>query len=265
VAGAAIATAIAQTVELGVLALAGRHEGYQLRSMRGRHVRELIKVGLPTGLQFALEIGAFSILAALIAALSEVQMAAHQIALQVIHFSFLPAFAVAEGASVLAGQAVGANRDALVLRVARIALAICSVYTALWTLALAFAAPLIAAGFRAGPPVTALAVPLLHVAAAFQMFDGANIVGRAILRGTGDVKFAAWVGVLTSWIFTPPLMWLLGYRLGMGALGGWLGLLAETACGAGLLWWRLGRQAWIHAARESRLRLGVEQQEPMAA
>jgi MATE family, multidrug efflux pump len=257
VAGAGVATAIAQTVELGGLALDGRRQGYVLRGMTRRHLRELWKVGWPTGLQFTLEIGAFSILAALVAALSEVQMAAHQIALQVIHFSFLPAFAVAEAASVLAGQAVGANRDAMVTRVARVGMALSGAYTALWTLAFAFAAPLIVAGFRAGPEVASVAVRLLHVAAIFQMFDGANIVARAVLRGTGDVRFAAWVGVLTSWAFTPPLTWLLGYRLGMGAFGGWVGLLAEIVCGAAVLWWRLERRTWAAAAREARARLAA--------
>ena len=257
VGGAAVATVIAHAVEIGVLALAQRAHGWNLSGTSARHLRELWHVGLPTGLQFTLEIGAFSILAALIAALSEVQMAAHQIALQVIHFSFLPAFAVAEAASVLGGQAVGANRDDLVLRVARIALWITGAYTALWTLLLAFGSPLIVAGFRPDAALAAQAVKLLHVAALFQVFDGANVVARAVLRGAGDVRFAAWVGVLTSWIFTPPLTWLLGYHFGLGAFGGWLGLLAEIVAGAVVLWWRLERRTWVRSAEESRARLAA--------
>jgi MATE family multidrug resistance protein len=257
VAGAAWSTVIAHVIEVGVLALAQRAHGWDLRGTGRRHLRELWHVGWPTGVQFTLEIGAFSILAALIAALSEVQMAAHQIALQVIHFSFLPAFAVAEAASVLGGQAVGADRDDLVLRVARIALWLTGIYTGLWTLLLAFGSPLIVAGFRPDAELAAAAVKLLHVAAVFQIFDGANVVARAVLRGAGDVRFAAWVGVLSSWIFTPPLTWLLGYRLGLGALGGWLGLLAEIIAGAVVLWWRLERRTWVRSARDSRARLAA--------
>ena len=103
--------------------------------------------------------------------------------------------------------------------------------------------------------LAAQAIRLLHVAAVFQMFDGANIVARAILRGAGDVKYAAWVGVLTSWIVTPPLTWLLGYRLGLGAFGGWLGLLAEIVAGTLILWRRLARRDWVASARESRERM----------
>ena len=96
---------------------------------------------------------------------------------------------------------------------------------------------------------------LLHVAAVFQVFDAANIIARAVLRGTGDVRFAAAIGVATSWVFTPPLTWLLGYRLGLGAYGGWLGLCCEIVVGALLLWWRLERRRWLPAAAESRARL----------
>jgi MATE family multidrug resistance protein len=257
VTGAGIATVIAHAVELGVLALAQRAYGFQLAGTSRRHLRELWQVGLPTGLQFTLEIGAFAMLAALIAALSEVQMAAHQIALQVIHFSFLPAYAVAEAASVLGGQAVGANRDDLVMRVARIALAVTGVYTAAWTLLLALGSPLIVSGFRPDAALAQVAVKLLYVAAVFQMFDGVNVVLRAVLRGAGDVKFAAWVGVLTSWIFTPPLTWILGYELGMGALGGWLGLSAEIVAGAVVLYWRLEKRSWVPAAVASRARMAA--------
>jgi len=65
------------------------------------------------------------------------------------------------------------------------------------------------------------------------------------------------VGVLTSWIFTPPLTWLLGYHFGLGAFGGWLGLLAEIVAGAVVLWWRLERRTWVRSAEESRARLAA--------
>ena len=54
------------------------------------------------------------------------------------------------------------------------------------------------------------------------------------------------------------LTWLLGYRLGLGAFGGWLGLCAEIVCGAGLLWWRLERKGWLPAAAEGRARLAAD-------
>lgn len=265
VAGAGWATVIAHGVEAGVLVLVQRARGWGVRRLRKRHLAELWRIGLPTGIQFSLEVGAFAILAALIAAMSEVEMAAHQIALQVVHFSFLPAFAVAEAASVLAGQAVGANRDDLVLGVARRGMVATGVYTAACGLAMALAGALIVRGFTTDPSVVREAVSLLLIAAVFQVFDAANIMGRAVLRGVGDVRYAAVVGVVTSWALTPPLAWMLGWHLGLGAFGGWLGLCAEIIAGAVILWWRLEKRRWVPAAEQARKRLAEAAARPTDA
>jgi multidrug resistance protein, MATE family len=80
------------------------------------------------------------------------------------------------------------------------------------------------------------------------------------------VRFAALVAVGIAWLFTPPLTWLLGQELGMGAVGGWLGICAEIVVGAGVLWWRLERGHWRAAARDCRARLAsVDCEEPAIA
>jgi multidrug resistance protein, MATE family len=81
------------------------------------------------------------------------------------------------------------------------------------------------------------------------------MVARGILRGAGDVRYPAIMGVALAWALTPPLTWLLGYQAGLGALGGWIGLCAEFCAGAALFWWRLGRGGWRGAAERTRLEL----------
>ncbi len=257
VAGAATATVIAHAAEFGLLAYNRRGDGFGLRAWRVRHLLALGRMGLPLGVQFTLEFGAFALLSVLISRLSEVEMAAHQIALQIIHFSFMPAFAVGEGAAVLVGQAVGAGRDDLVSPIARLATKATTAYTAGCTLLLIFASPMLAAGFTHDETVVRSTIALLHVAAAFLIIDGMNGVARGALRGAGDVRYAAVVGVVTSWVCTPPLCWLLGYRLGLGARGGWLGLCLEVFVSAALMWWRLQSRGWAEAAALSRARLAT--------
>jgi MATE family multidrug resistance protein len=249
--GAACATIFAHGVEAGVLALAYRGRGFGLRETKREHIKALFRVGLPTGIQFVLEVGAFAMLSLMISLFSEVDMAGHQIALQIIHFSFLPAFAVAEAGSVLAGQAVGAGAYQLVLRIARLALAITGVYTFAWSILLAFGSHALVSRFTPDVAVVATATSLLHVAAVFQIFDGSNMVARCALRGAGDVRYAAVVGVLTSWACTPTLAWLLGHHYRLGAYGGWLGLCLEIIVGAAILWWRLERRGWFAAAEKA--------------
>lgn len=265
VTGVAWAAVCGQTVEAAALVgLRGRQLLPALR--RGLPVlRDVWRVGMPNGLQMLIEIGSFVLLTVLIAAMSAAEMAAHQIALHAIHFSFLPALAVGEAGSVMAGQAVGADRDDLVLEVARLAMWLTGAYTAACTVVLALGAPVIAAAFTGDAAVIAVAVPLLHVACAFQVADAANVVARCILRGTGDVRYPAFIGIATAWSLTPPLTWLFGHHLGMGAFGGWLGLCAEILVGAGIFWWRLVRRRWTPAAERARAALVVSGAAPAPA
>ncbi len=250
--GAAWATLCAYVVSAGLMLHVQLRQG-PAPTVPGRAaVKDVLCMGLPLGIQFVLEVGSFAVLVAILARVSAVDLAAHQVALQLVHFSFLPALALGEAASVLIGQAVGAGEDHLVRRVASRALLLAVAYTGACAVAFVAAAETFARGFSDQPAVVALTVRLLYVAAAFQVFDGANIVARCALRGAGDVRYAAVVSVAVAWVCTPPLTWWLGVELGYGAVGGWLGIFAEIVVGVGLLWHRLERGRWQRAAQRSR-------------
>lgn len=250
--GAALATIVAHAAEAAILVAAQRRDGFGLRDAGRAQLRLLLQLGFPTALQFVLEVGSFALLAAMLAALGDVQMAAHQVAIQVIHFSFLPALAVGEAASVLTSQAVGAGELSLVRAVARRGLLIVSIYAGICTVIFGVAGGQIARAFSDDPVLVGVATSLLLVAAVFQLFDAANVIARGVLRGTGDVKMPAVVGIATAWLCTPPLTWLLGYKAGLGAVGGWIGLCAEIVLGACIYWVRLERQGWLPAAVRTR-------------
>ncbi len=256
--GAGAATALSHVVEAAFLVRASRDPGFAWARVKIRHVVALLRLGVPLGLQFLLEVGAFAVLVVVLAGISPVDLAAHQIVLQLTHLSFLPALAVGEAASVMIGQAVGAGQDGQVPRVARRALGLATAYTGACALAFVVFAEVLAGAFTGDRAVREMAVKLLWVAAAFQIFDGANAIARCALRGTGDVRIPAVVAVLTAWVATPPLAWWLGVKLGLGALGGWLGLSAEIVASALLFWWRLERGSWRRAAEASRQRLASE-------
>lgn len=252
--GAALATNAGHLVEASIMLAVHLRSRYAAGAVRWQLIAPMVRLGLPLGVQFVLEIGAFTLLAAMISRIGDLEMAAHQIALQVTHLGFLPAYAVGEAASVLVGQAVGANRDDRVKPVAHLALGVVVAYTALAGAAMGLLGGAIARAFTVDSALVASTARLLVVAGLFQVGDGANILSRAVLRGAGDVRWSAVVSVTIAWGCTPPLMWLLGVELGWGALGGWIGLLIEILVGAGVLWWRIEANGWQPAALESRAR-----------
>ena len=167
----------------------------------------------------------------------------------------MDAHALAEAASVLVGQAVGAARLELVQPVARRALALGAAYTALCTVGFLLAAsPLADALGAQDGPVHDTTCSLIRISALFLVADAANVIARGVLRGVGDVVYPAIIGVVTAWVVTPPLAAALGLGLDWGVTGGWLGLTLEIIVGAALLWWRLARGQWHAAAATTRER-----------
>lgn len=258
IAGAAYATVFVQVVECAWMLAIQHKQGLGLRAARLKHVLAVLRIGLPTGTELLLGVAAFSALVLLIARKGEVDLAAHQVALQILHFAFMPAVSIGEAASVLAGQAVGANDDCRVLLIAKNALALAVGYAFGCALIFVLGAVPLLRLFTSDLEVQHVGVQLLYVAAGFQIFDAATIVGRAVLRGAGDVRVPALLAIGSGWMFIPGLTWFLGIRHGLGAVGGWLSLTVDICCGALLFWWRLGRGHWLPAARKARARLARE-------
>lgn len=250
--GVAWSSVASVCVEAALLFGVERHLVRAVRSARVAHLAAVIRVGLPTAGQYVLEVSAFSVLTAMIAAMAEAQMAAHQLVLHVLHVAFLPANAIAEAGAVLVGQAVGGKREDLVLHVARRALWVAGSYAVLCMVASRLGAPWLIRRVVDEPAVSATATDIIGAASLFLIGDATNLVARGVLRGVGDVHHTALVGIVFAWLVTPPLTWLLGFHAGMQARGGWIALCIEVTAGAALLWWRIGRGSWRAAASRTR-------------
>jgi MATE family multidrug resistance protein len=141
----------------------------------------------------------------------------------------------------------------LVDRVARRALALGAAYATACCIGYAIVGGIVADAMAAGDPdLAARATTLIHVSLTFIIADAANVIARGVLRGASDVRYAAVIGIVTAWVTTPPLTWFLGFELGLGAVGGWIGLALEIFVGAVLFWLRVYRGGWKPAAMAAR-------------
>ncbi len=76
------------------------------------------------------------------------------------------------------------------------------------------------------PAVIHMGATLLAIAAAFQLFDGCQVVASGALRGAGNTRTPMLCNLVFYWFLGLPLgMWLC-FRLGWGAAGLWTGLCA---------------------------------------
>jgi len=249
--GAGWATATTETLELGVMLLlflrderrsAGASERAPLSFSRA--LSEVADLGLPTGIQFVAETLAFTAFTVVIGSLGKEEIAAHQIALNVIRVSFLPGVAIAEATSVLVGQSLGRRRLEEADAAARSGLLLAVAFMAACGVVFALAGGALGGFFSSAPEVARGARTLLLVAAVFQVLDAVNIVLRGALRGAKDVRAVMLIGVVVVWSCVPTAAWVLGKHFGLGALGGWIGFIAETTVASIVFWLRWKRGGW---------------------
>ena len=75
------------------------------------------------------------------------------------------------------------------------------------------------------PAVLTAGVALLYVAALFQMADSGQVMALGLLRGLRDTKAPMIFAAVSYWLIGVPASYVLGFNLGMGGVGIWLGLV----------------------------------------
>lgn len=229
VAGAAIATVLCTLVQLGVVAWAVRSveaPGFVPHDRRfdGAELRSALKVGLPIGLQMFAEVFVFAFVGLLVGKLGTTDLAAHQIALTLASFSFTVAVGVGSAGSVRVGRAIGAGDGPGTRRSGIVALVGGGSLMAMWALVFVVIPASLAGLLTDDAAVIRAAVPLLLVAAVFQVSDGLQAVGAGVLRGAGDTRFPFVANVIGHYGVGLPVGMALGLWLDFGVEGLWWGL-----------------------------------------
>lgn len=217
-------------------------------------VGEILRMGIAITATLLAEVGLFTASSLMIGQFGTVPLAAHGIALQITSVVFMVPLGLSSAASVRAGRALGrGDREGLAKAGA----------TVLWmTVGFAVAAALflwlVAPGLIGlfldeatnadAAEIVAVGVPLLLVAAAFQLVDGLQVVAAGLLRGIKDVTVPMYQALVSYWGLGAPLAWILAFWAGMGPVGVWAGLAVGLALAALLLTLRfLGRDRYVLA------------------
>ena len=184
----------------------------------------LLKLGGPSALQILLEIGAFAAATAICARLGPVPLSGHEIALNCAALSFMVPLGISSAAAVRVGQQMGRGNLAAARHAGWSAMAIGVGFMAASGLVFVTFSRAIARLFSHDPAVVQVGAKLLLVAAAFQLFDGMQIVATGALRGTGDTRTPMLAHLVAYWFLGLPLGYFLCFQLHWGVVGVWSGL-----------------------------------------
>jgi MATE family multidrug resistance protein len=179
------------------------------------HQRALLRLGVPMGLTYLIEITSFTLMSVFITRMGTVTLAGHQIIANLSAVAYMLPLSLSIATSTLVAQALGARDREGARRVARRGIALAGglamlVGAACWLLR----EPLLAA-YTKDPAVIAAALPLMAFVALYQVFDAIQVT-------TGFVLRAYKIAVVPTAIYALAL-WGIGvgggYVLGFGLIG----------------------------------------------
>jgi MATE family multidrug resistance protein len=209
------------------------------RALRLAPLVRMLKGGGPVGVQHSLEFGAFGLVAIVMGTLGSREQAAHAIAINIASLSFMVPLGISAAASVRVGRNVGRGDPEGVRRAAAVSLALGVGAMACSALLFVSVPGPLARLYTDDVGVWTLAATLLPLAAAFQLFDGAQVVALGCLRGVGDTAVPALINLIGYWAVGAPVGWWLTYEQGLGATGPWWGLVAGLGAVGAVLALRL--------------------------
>jgi MATE family multidrug resistance protein len=199
----------------------------------------MLRIGVPIGFHSTVELLLYAIAAVLIGQIGVTALAGHQIAINLASLTYMVPLGVSGAAATRVGNAIG-RRDPTGARLAAEACLALGAGTMLVFAALFILLPgPLARLYTQDPAVIAVVTALLPIAAAFQVFDGLQVVGAGVLRGSADTTFPAAVAFLGYWVLALPIGWWLAFRAGLGARGLWWGFTVGLAAVALLLLLRI--------------------------
>jgi MATE family multidrug resistance protein len=211
----------------------------------------LLKLGLPASMQVTLEVGVFATATTLAGRLDPASLASHNIVLQISSLTYMVPLGIASAGAVRVGQALGRGDPKAAATSGWTAILIGAGFMACsGVILLTMSRPIIGA-FTEDPAVIASTTRLFLLAAAFQLFDGVQVVATGVLRGTGETRLPMVGNLVAHWGIGLPIGYALGFGLGNGIVGLWVGLSIGLSL-AGLF----NLATWASKAR--RLKAGRE-------
>jgi MATE family, multidrug efflux pump len=215
----------------------------------------MIRLGWPIGVTMALEMGVFALAAYFMGWIGAPAVAAHAVALQLAALTFMVPLGLGQAATVRVGLALGRRDEPAIARAGWTAWVIGVGFMGTMAIVM-WAVPrelitLFLKDVPANSVVIALAVSFLRVAAAFQLVDGAQVIGAGMLRGLHDTRWPLLFALVGYWVVGLGVGAWLAFAQDWKGVGIWVGLASGLAAVAALMLVR-----WVMRDRLGLTRVG---------
>ena len=253
--GAAIGTGVAMLITAGLmlyfllvkskmLSLVGRPGSFKPKSDT---ISTAFKIGAPMGLQHLLMGGAYVVSTMIVAPLGTIAIAAHSLAITVESLCYMPGYGIAEAATTLVGQGIGAGQKLLTRSFARMSVGLgITVMTVMGALMWIFAPELMSL-MSPVKEVIAQGTQVLRIEAWVEPMFAAAIVANGVFIGAGDTIIPAIMSLVSMWAIRLTLAASLAPKYGLKGM--WMAMATELTFRGSIFLVRLFKGNWSEKLR----------------
>ena len=206
--GAAIGTGLAMLITAGLmlyfllvkskmLSLIGRSGSFKPKEDT---VKTAFKIGAPMGLQHMLMGGAYVVSTLIVAPLGTIAIAAHSLAITVESLCYMPGYGIAEAATTLVGQGIGAGQRILTRSFAYMSVGLGIAVMTLMGILMWIFAPELMGIMSPVEEVISLGTQVLRIEAWAEPMFAAAIVANGVFIGAGDTMIPAMMSLCSMWL-----------------------------------------------------------------
>ncbi len=250
--GAALGTAAAEAL-VAILSLwyaCMRSRELRLKSEPGRFLptrrvlRKALHIGLPMGLEHAFICGAMIVTTIIVAPLGIYSIAANSFAITAESLCYMPGYSLADAATTLVGQSIGAKRRKLTRSFAYITVVMGMVIMGILGILMYLFAPEIIGLMTPVEEIRTLGATSLRIEAFAEPMFAASIVAYGVFVGAADTLIPCLMNFFSIWAVRLTLSALLAPTMGLP--GVWMAMCIEL-CFRGIIFLvRLKQERWMN-------------------
>lgn len=208
-------------------------------------LKELLRLGVPMGLSYLIEVTAFTFMALFITRFGDTAVAGHQVVANFATVLYMLPLAIASATGTLVAQAIGARDADRARRIGYAGIRLAAALSVTTGCLVWFLRGLIVHAYTPNPAIAGAALPLFVFIAFYQLFDSVQVTTAFVLR--------AYRAATVPTVMYAVALWGVGlgggYMLGLdplgispaifhGTAGFWMGNSSSLAVvAAGLLWY----------------------------
>ena len=226
-------------VKSKMLSLVGRPGSFKPKSDT---VSTAFKIGAPMGLQHMLMGGAQIVSTLIVAPLGTIAIAAHSLAITVESLCYMPGYGIAEAATTLVGQGIGAGQRLLTRSFAYLSVSLGITIMTVMGIMMWIFAPELMGIMSPVEEVIALGTDVLRIEAWAEPMFAAAIVVNGVFIGAGDTFIPAIMSLASMWAVRLTLAATLAPKYGLK--GVWTAMAIELFFRGSIFLVRLFKGGW---------------------